>query len=237
MRAHPRSRGENEFARSIGSIGAGSSPLTRGKPANTAPRKTRGRLIPAHAGKTISEHANSDPAQAHPRSRGENLCHFVHGDTETGSSPLTRGKRLDRPIEIIPHGLIPAHAGKTEPRSSIRPTRAAHPRSRGENYSMAMVLYPRAGSSPLTRGKRPDADGGGSAQRLIPAHAGKTRRPARRADGRKAHPRSRGENGVAICGVVTLQGSSPLTRGKPAPVGSMSFTRGLIPAHAGKTAA
>ena len=50
------------------------------------------------------------------------------------------------------------------------------------------------GSSPLTRGKRPDADGGGSAQRLIPAHAGKTSSAALASMDAWAHPRSRGEN-------------------------------------------
>ena len=71
----------------------GSSPLTRGKPiGQLMPILTTG-LIPAHAGKTISEHANSDPAQAHPRSRGENVGAARHEAGEAGSSPLTRGKR------------------------------------------------------------------------------------------------------------------------------------------------
>ena len=50
---------------------------------------------------------------------------------------------------------------------------------------------------------------------LIPAHAGKTHRAGSPAAGRRAHPRSRGEN---------------LARGHPP-----DHEQGLIPAHAGKT--
>ena len=52
--------------------------------------------------------------------------------------------------------------------------------------------------------------------RLIPAHAGKTllKRIVRKR--RAAHPRSRGENGQVISIVITVSGSSPLTRGKRA---------------------
>ena len=53
------------------------------------------------------------------------------------------------------------------------------------------------------------------ARRLIPAHAGKT--SFRFSEGAllPAHPRSRGENRVAVYGITTTGGSSPLTRGKP----------------------
>ena len=51
----------------------------------------------------------------------------------------------------------------------------------------------------------------------------------------RAHPRSRGEN-VAVAGVIAkVEGSSPLTRGKPGFGGNERVRRGLIPAHAGKT--
>ena len=51
-------------------------------------------LIPAHAGKTVTQITHDYDRAAHPRSRGENS-----GDARTptaggGSSPLTRGKCL-----------------------------------------------------------------------------------------------------------------------------------------------
>ena len=71
--------------------------------------------------------------------------------------------------------------------------------------------------------------------RLIPAHAGKTRRrlPTRQAE--EAHPRSRGENRKAMKLLVLPRGSSPLTRGKHTLSAWEQLTTGLIPAHAGKT--
>ena len=78
--------------------------------------------------------------------------------------------------------------------TSSRVDETAHPRSRGENRELSVGDFMGAGSSPLTRGKRPDADGGGGAQRLIPAHAGKTILMHAPAPYGAAHPRSRGEN-------------------------------------------
>ena len=71
-------------------------------------------------------------------------------------------------------GLIPAHAGKTSGSLSRPRSSAAHPRSRGENAARIEVRDWPAGSSPLTRGKRPGDDTGGETRGLIPAHAGKT---------------------------------------------------------------
>ena len=70
---------------------------------------------------------------------------------------------------------------------------------------------------------------------LIPAHAGKTTRKARRRRLDRAHPRSRGENLRARRPGARDPGSSPLTRGKRLSSLSLWGPLGLIPAHAGKT--
>ncbi|EFF79638.1 hypothetical protein HMPREF0970_01431 [Schaalia odontolytica F0309] len=70
--------------------------------------------------------------------------------------------------------LIPAHAGKTEPRSPERRGKPAHPRSRGENQRGLDASLRAGGSSPLTRGKRDGRAAHFCDPRLIPAHAGKT---------------------------------------------------------------
>ena len=90
----------------------------------------------------------------------------------------------------------------------------AHPRSRGENRAEIADLQTRAGSSPLTRGKRVRFPGDRLDRGLIPAHAGKTdgRLVGRVVQG--AHPRSRGENPVFLEIPGKGTGSSPLTRGK-----------------------
>ena len=153
-----------------------------------------------------------------------------------GSSPLTRGKRHSQRDRLPTDRLIPAHAGKTGAGAGYFSERAAHPRSRGENWFVRHPGCVASGSSPLTRGKprefvyRPGHAG------LIPAHAGKTRpRPAQARSGR-AHPRSRGENDAHHVAGNPPGGSSPLTRGKLVALPRLADEEGLIPAHAGKTA-
>ena len=91
------------------------------------------------------------------------------------------------------------------------------------------------GSSPLTRGKPQDRMSRAGRLRLIPAHAGKTRRPCGRSRGSRAHPRSRGENSSDATPAKDSVGSSPLTRGKRVRFRARRPGGGLIPAHAGKT--
>ena len=90
--AHPRSRGENNQFSLPSPVSDGSSPLTRGKLAGIDGGDVGAGLIPAHAGKTLINEDQENPNAAHPRSRGENssMDHIVR--SESGSSPLTRGK-------------------------------------------------------------------------------------------------------------------------------------------------
>ena len=193
------------------------------------------RLIPAHAGKTCNACGSEVTGQAHPRSRGENTFKNRVTSHRLGSSPLTRGKRSNRSLRRDKQRLIPAHAGKTS-RSIPAPGIArAHPRSRGENGTPEPATATDAGSSPLTRGKRRVPDWFPGQVRLIPAHAGKTRPLMTAIEARAAHPRSRGENTSTSNAWTSVNGSSPLTRGKPDNHGHQGRERGLIPAHAGKT--
>ena len=146
-----------------------------------------------------------------------------------------RGKRGENRGKGLASGLIPTHAGKTERMRWTSGNRRAHPRSCGENRTRGVPGGYFTGSSPLTRGKpvrrcSPIHKGG-----LIPAHAGKTRwrYPARSCP--RAHLRSRGENLEDARTDHLHDGSSPLTRGKPASSSSPVGALGLIPTHAGKT--
>ena len=213
----------------------GSSPLTRGKPKdkNHAIR-TRG-LIPAHAGKTCPTRGGIAPTRAHPRSRGENATSLTLINCAPGSSPLTRGKQRGRARDSRRTGLIPAHAGKTDPTDPQHPLAWAHPRSRGENLSALIDGSGQKGSSPLTRGKRSRANFFRPVRGLIPAHAGKTDQESPQRAIRGAHPRSRGENPARSRLRSRVAGSSPLTRGKQQDADRLACPPGLIPAHAGKT--
>ena len=172
-----------------------------------------------------------------------------------GSSPLTRGKLGRCELSHVCLRLIPAHAGKTLVPASRMVIGGAHPRSRGENTRSSCSRSARAGSSPLTRGKRncpgrrrkrqgssPLTRGKPSValaflriSGLIPAHAGKTAVRSGSGSCRPAHPRSRGENSAPQALRPSPGGSSPLTRGKLDAAATVAGTAGLIPAHAGKT--
>ena len=234
-RAHPRSRGEN-MGLPIGYVSTpGSSPLTRGKRRIAAGEEFTDRLIPAHAGKTYSSAPTTRRSRAHPRSRGENARRWAHRSSQTGSSPLTRGKPDDVDGFHVGPGLIPAHAGKTQVSCAGVRTGWAHPRSRGENCSSGRQPIQAWGSSPLTRGKLAFTIDRAQCIGLIPAHAGKTVASGWNVAGGQAHPRSRGENRSRPLSTCTGIGSSPLTRGKRRLTSMLTTRSRLIPAHAGKT--
>ena len=212
--AHPRSRGENLSEYGGFTCVLGSSPLTRGKRTNSDDDQANRGLIPAHAGKTKQSSCFRCSVRAHPRSRGENVVSRILIFLSVGSSPLTRGKHLTFNHAGANFGLIPAHAGKTSLPSRWRRPVRAHPRSRGENVAVAVLITFIVGSSPLTRGKPPQPVHVEVMGRLIPAHAGKTSRARRTSWRAWAHPRSRGEN-VSMAPLGSQGwGSSPLTRGK-----------------------
>ena len=91
----------------------GSFPLTRGKLDSENNLWEELRLISAHAGKTSATHRRHSDAQAHPRSRGENMRPYAARLNALGSSPLTRGKPRAGRARLTWSRLIPAHAGKT----------------------------------------------------------------------------------------------------------------------------
>ena len=233
--AHPRSRGENQGRFSPNELQSGSSPLTRGKLIDLDRQVGRGRLIPAHAGKTSAPSGSACASAAHPRSRGENSLILTGRLGGAGSSPLTRGKPVRRPAAPAPRRLIPAHAGKTRPSLRHPPGKTAHPRSRGENLRRSRTVRSISGSSPLTRGKQWYHWYQEGLSGLIPAHAGKTSDCSGDRLCVRAHPRSRGENVVRPGATILEPGSSPLTRGKRRRPYRRRQPDRLIPAHAGKT--
>ena len=234
-RAHPRSRGENWRDGGVNVSSRGSSPLTRGKLPDVNSLGPHLGLIPAHAGKTSGRGGQTCPPAAHPRSRGENERGRSMVSVQSGSSPLTRGKRPSQRGKPRERRLIPAHAGKTYTSQKLGIILTAHPRSRGENLAHTTRGEYFKGSSPLTRGKPRRRCQRKLRRGLIPAHAGKTSVVRWAIPSRWAHPRSRGENKFLSRVTFMSAGSSPLTRGKRFCIRPEDRVEGLIPAHAGKT--
>ena len=132
---------------------------------------------------------------------------------------------------------------------------AAHPRERGEDSALlfhnvnVLGSSPRARGGPLIgvqiengRGSSPRARGGlkteqraAQSLRLIPASAGRTRRPCRSLSDSRAHPRERGEDKANFATVEPHNGSSPRARGGLRITRTRRVVIGLIPASAGRT--
>ena len=112
-------------------------------------------------------------------------------------------------------GLIPAYAGSTTLVPIAATTHRAHPRLRGEHLKVTFSPSAPRGSSPLTRGAPHHRIFGLRVYRLIPAYAGSTTPPPHLQPRPWAHPRLRGEHVRGNGFILSLLGSSPLTRGAP----------------------
>ncbi len=213
----------------------GPPPLARGRPRLVPVESGLGRTTPARAGKTPSRPASSSPPRDHPHSRGEDEL-FARGETlGDGPPPLARGRL--RPV-LLSHqlqGTTPARAGKTPATpSGIRSPRD-HPRSRGEDPLGAAGTRTLAGPPPLARGRRPALGQPHRPRRTTPARAGKTGCSLHASGSGRDHPRSRGEDGADLLGLVVGAGPPPLARGRRPASRSARTARRTTPARAGKT--
>ena len=110
---HPRACGANTgFIVFEGGV-SGSSPRMRGKRPSSAPRRTRSRIIPAHAGQTSWAVSVRYAFADHPRACGANLPEAYLVRDVLGSSPRMRGKRHGDRAQPRTLRIIPAHAGQT----------------------------------------------------------------------------------------------------------------------------
>ena len=149
----------------------------------------------------------------HPRIRGEHPRERPGGGPLLGSSPHTRGARWHGHRARCRQRIIPAYAGSTCGRSVENVVSGDHPRIRGEHVRRAGHARGRQGSSPHTRGARPELRRHATCERIIPAYAGSTTawHPGRKP--RPDHPRIRGEHHHKMKQIFFLCGSSPHTRG------------------------
>ena len=114
-----------------------------------------------------------------------------------GSSPLTRGTRIDSGQNDRFNRFIPAYAGNSCSNAPVSATIPVHPRLRGELTSRGLPFMVVIGSSPLTRGTLAFDDASYSAARFIPDYAGNSAQGKARNLLRSVHPRLRGELGNA----------------------------------------
>ena len=232
---HPRPRGEHDPKISPDHCKAGSSPPTRGTPGPWPQRRFSARFIPAHAGNTFPPPVWCSGSSVHPRPRGEHQSSGFPPAISCGSSPPTRGTRALFGSAPNPERFIPAHAGNTCNAWMISCSTSVHPRPRGEHSLHSRPVMDVSGSSPPTRGTPDRHKRREFVQRFIPAHAGNTAGQAVQALAVSVHPRPRGEHNTDPTIVVTIDGSSPPTRGTPPRYAGGRLSHRFIPAHAGNT--
>ena len=173
---HPRIRGVHTVLEPGAHALFGSSPHTRGA------RRTTG--------------SSSPRARDHPRIRGVHAPVVSIPYREWGSSPHTRGAPYPMRYTDEQSGIIPAYAGCTTSDMGSGGWHQDHPRIRGVHASSAPSIDARRGSSPHTRGARPEEYPGEDHERIIPAYAGCTATGWPAAAGAEDHPRIRGVHRV-----------------------------------------
>ena len=131
---HPRVRGEHARIARMAVWDTGSSPRTRGTPAQAQ--------LPCAC------------ALVHPRVRGEHDIGHLVCERGDGSSPRTRGTRWRRSSPRTVCRFIPAYAGNTKLLTVKIYVITVHPRVRGEHAATRLRKSSGAGSSPRTRGTR-----------------------------------------------------------------------------------
>ncbi len=235
MTAHPRVRGEDRCPAHGFAFLPGSSPRARGGPTIVGNPLRADGLIPACAGRTPNLAHRNRLATAHPRVRGEDQTRCSSAGSRSGSSPRARGGRSRQPPDRSGSGLIPACAGRTPSPRTNSPWATAHPRVRGEDGAAPRRRPSAFGSSPRARGGHRDPLRRDRGCGLIPACAGRTPCPDRRADAESAHPRVRGEDAPRLLIRPLKDGSSPRARGGRGIGEELARHDGLIPACAGRT--
>ena len=132
-----------------------------------------------------------------------------------GSSPLTRGTRVEFCLRLSVLRFIPAYAGNSMVNSNVAQVPTVHPRLRGELSLRKRESTSTTGSSPLTRGT-PKKNVSGSLADTV-------------------HPRLRGELGVFSL-FNRIEKVHPRLRGElvRSPFGAPSKPR-FIPAYAGNS--
>ena len=232
---HPRMRREHIDLAASSSRTAGSSPHARGTLQCIGRSRCGVGIIPACAGNTLICIAIRRNCWDHPRMRGEHSPIRFKMFSSSGSSPHARGTPFIFSPPSDENGIIPACAGNTCTCGCMIFAIRDHPRMRGEHSLMPRMKRITLGSSPHARGTLCRVLFSRVLHGIIPACAGNTCAPTRRADCNRDHPRMRGEHHRVSTRPSCSPGSSPHARGTRVVVLLLGGRSGIIPACAGNT--
>ena len=233
---HPRMRGEDFSYSPIQKDHQGSPPHARGRHPGMRDAHFNKRITPACAGKTPGCPIVSINSTDHPRMRGEDETHGLNIHPTRGSPPHARGRLSDKfefeelgritpacagktvtPVSSGDDGtwITPACAGKTLAFARKPPRMEDHPRMRGEDCPVGVIVITRI--------------------RITPACAGKTQNFILILCTARDHPRMRGEDAPLWRPTSFGTGSPPHARGRRISVALPPGLFGITPACAGKT--
>ena len=151
----------------------------------------------------------------YPRVGGGNASARHSGGGAQGLSPRGRGKLGVLVYSADFSGSIPAWAGETHARISVRHDGEVYPRVGGGNAPFVVCVSAGEGLSPRGRGKRHCRRVDEMSSGSIPAWAGETARPAVRRGEPRVYPRVGGGNTTQAPFSCSARGLSPRGRGKP----------------------
>ena len=111
---HPRLCGEKLDAVTVLISTLGSPPPMRGKVVRCFGCRSKRRITPAYAGKSLFPPFLRQCPEDHPRLCGEKFVWRYVNYEEVGSPPPMRGKEEHRAIARAEQGITPAYAGKSK---------------------------------------------------------------------------------------------------------------------------
>ncbi len=191
---HPRMRGDHHITQQVTSNGLGPPPHARGPLRCGAGPPVGTGTTPACAGTTPIAFRSSVWHRDHPRMRGDHTTNDTYQVAGTGPPPHARGPHpRQEPVPQHP-GTTPACAGTTQVPGMGSCSMWDHPRMRGDHFPSLPGLRPDPGPPPHARGPRLPPLPTASRNGTTPACAGTTWGPTGSPDGRRDHPRMRGDH-------------------------------------------
>ena len=166
--------GKNHHSARVIHIIPGSPPRVREKPSYHAWTKSKLRITPACAGKTLWNCSLTCFTQDHPRVCGKNHLKRVLNHSRLGSPPRVREKHGSNRSRKNTRGITPACAGKTKPLFLTWRLTRDHPRVCGKNATFPRFVTGRTGSPPRVREKLFNIQEQVRIFGITPACAGKT---------------------------------------------------------------
>ena len=145
--------------------------------------------------------------------RGEQIFAGSAGFQLSGSPPLARGTARLRGSDVVSCGITPACAGNSRAAHQSRGHGGDHPRLRGEQRNCPAHKLSDTGSPPLARGTVAAFLCSVHLLRITPACAGNSILIIGRKNGKRDHPRLRGEQTLVNPNMEIDEGSPPLARG------------------------